>query len=339
MNILNTGKEQQNQIVELGVTDAAISAIKEKWQSFSAPIGDVLAYKELSAGLKEVRKIRTTIEKARKEKIREALDWQKMVNSEAKRITYEIEPLESRLKENKDLIDQHEEKIRKQKEEEEAKRIQSIKEMIRKNEKLKDLPLGSSSATIQGALNEALNVEINDDYQEFKDEAIASLNVVVGALKSLLKYQLDNEKKEAELEAERKRVAELEEARKKQEAEIEAMRQKEAELEAERKQEQTQIEVASKSQNDFLEDKNQTDQHNHKGIIECEEKKDTSDYTEKEVLIEHQETVYEIKESQLLDLLASKNALSKLICSENDMEVAYERAKEQIQDFNKIGSH
>jgi hypothetical protein len=87
-----------------------------------AGVNDIEGYNAVDIARKDVKKYRTTVEGIRKQEVADALKFQKSVNTEAKRITEMLTPIEEHL-----IAEQR--KIQKQKEEIEAekKRLHALK--------------------------------------------------------------------------------------------------------------------------------------------------------------------------------------------------------------------
>jgi len=110
---------QKNALAEYSVTDSRLTQLKEKYSAMK--FDGVEGYNALSNGIKEIRGLRTDVEKKRKELKSGAIQWGKVVDSEAKRITESLQHIESPMKNLKEDLDAEkkaeiEEKARKRKE-------------------------------------------------------------------------------------------------------------------------------------------------------------------------------------------------------------------------------
>ena len=92
-------------VSEIAKTDAAIEQIREEYLSLTV-LGpaDQAGYKSAETALKKVVRLRTTVEKTRKELKADSVRYGKAVDSEAKRIREAIEPIEEHLKTQCDIV-------------------------------------------------------------------------------------------------------------------------------------------------------------------------------------------------------------------------------------------
>jgi len=119
----------KNEIVNLGVTDAAISELRAKYSD----VPDA-STKEGYGLVKEAKntltKYVTGVEKERKIQVRDAVDHQKNVNSEAKRVTAELEMIRQPMILEKKRIDDEKERLKQEKLNAEINRINTIESKI-----------------------------------------------------------------------------------------------------------------------------------------------------------------------------------------------------------------
>jgi hypothetical protein len=88
--------------------EADIRALAVKFKGLPAQVETPQGYDRVKLALKEVVSARTTIEKQRERANRSALDWQRTVNAEAKRLTGLILEVEKPLKDAKASVDDRE---------------------------------------------------------------------------------------------------------------------------------------------------------------------------------------------------------------------------------------
>ena len=159
---------KSNQLVEYGVTDAALATLKDKY----AVVPDAATkegYAEIKAGLKELTPLRTDVEKKRKELKADALEYGRKVDGEAKRITGVILELETPFKEAKKLQDEKEERIKQEALEKERARIAAIEQKVTGIKNLTEGLLGAELSTLEGRLEQANETEItNVIFEDFK---------------------------------------------------------------------------------------------------------------------------------------------------------------------------
>lgn len=225
----------ENMPVEYGVTDAAISVLRDKYANMS--INDNKEYRAVVGGIAECRELRVSVEKRRKELKADALTWGRKVDGEAKRITGLLTEIETPLKalkqdadEEKARIKAEKERIAREKAEAEQRRVDNIK--VRIDElygpyRLLELN-NMTSEQIAHALAVFGSSFDDEDFQEFEDEAKVKQQEAITSAQSML-----TAKKLAEEEAERQRIErerieaerrELEEAQRLEREKLEAER-------------------------------------------------------------------------------------------------------------------
>ena len=122
------------------VTDAAISEIKQKYSGLIiSGIDDKEGYKIVSDARKFVKSKRVEVEKKRKELKEDSLKFGRAIDSEARRITGELSPIEHSLSQTQKLIDDELAEIKKKKaDDERIKREQEEKAKLDKAQKRLD---------------------------------------------------------------------------------------------------------------------------------------------------------------------------------------------------------
>ncbi|MFY7700494.1 MAG: hypothetical protein ACOVQH_09510 [Burkholderiaceae bacterium] len=186
------------------VTDAAIAELKQE-------LSGLTEYNAVSKGIAKVRTLRTRIEATRKQLKADSLAWGRKVDSEAKRITEQLEAIEEPLKLLKAAIDEAKER--------EKAAIEAAK-YAETNRRIK------SFADLEYEMNPFLVAEMT------KEEYETALGVASLAFRTVLeKRRQEAEAAEAaKREAEAAEVARAESIR----AEREALARERAELEAEK---------------------------------------------------------------------------------------------------------
>jgi hypothetical protein len=92
-------------VAEIAKTDAAIEQIREEYLALTVTSPqDQTGYKSAETALKKVVRIRTNVEKTRKELKADSVRYGKAVDGEAKRIREAIEPIEEHLKTQCDVV-------------------------------------------------------------------------------------------------------------------------------------------------------------------------------------------------------------------------------------------
>jgi len=217
-------------IIDYDITEEALLALAEKYQGLE--ITDHKSYQVVVKGIAVTRDYRVKVEKHRKVKKTDALEYCRQVDGEAKRITERLWQIEKPLKETKQGEDDRKAAIQAEKEriEQERKagiqaRINSLNNMV--------TGLGSLNAgQLSQLIDEIASLDINEKgYGEFGRHAEQVRADALEAARTALqdRTRLDQEaterdarekrlaKIQAEQEVERKRLAEAKEA---QEAEL-----------------------------------------------------------------------------------------------------------------------
>lgn len=223
------------QIAEYSPTAAALSALRGKYQGVVFPV-------ETPAGLKQAREARTEIkgyrvdlEKLRKEIKAPALERCRLIDEEAKRISAELEALETPIDAQIKAEETRKEAERQAKEAAERARVAIIHDLIGRIKNAPAAYVGKPSAEIRAALQQAGAFEINaDQFMEFAELARVAKAEAVAALDKLA---ADTEAREAELQRIAEERAELARLRAAEEARLRAEREAhEAKMCAEREE-------------------------------------------------------------------------------------------------------
>lgn len=128
MNELQTTQTTDLAAIDYNVTDAAIAELKQKHVASTVTNNRELAV--VQASITELTKIRTSVEKKRKELKADALEWGRKVDTEAKRITALIEEIEQPLIDVKKSYNDEQERIKAEAARKEKERVEVIKERI-----------------------------------------------------------------------------------------------------------------------------------------------------------------------------------------------------------------
>ena len=230
-------KQGGTQLIEYGVADVAIRDLAQKYAGMQ--IVDTASYQTVVGGIREVRGLRIQVETKRKELKKDALEWGRKVDTEAKRITGMLAPIEDELKEVKGVEDDRKTAIREKKERIERERVRGIREKISRIQRFADGINTMQREHIEDVLADcnAMTIE-TEEFQEFASEAeevfTAVREVIQTALKTRIKLDQEAEERRveaeglakvrAEQEVEAKRLAEAEAKRKIEEATLAAER-------------------------------------------------------------------------------------------------------------------
>ena len=105
--------ENTAQVVKFSVTDAAIAQMKSEYMGLSiAGADDKNGFELVHRARMTVKEKRVDVEKTRKSLNESALEWQRKVNAEAKRITEMLAPVENHLKAQEEAYEAERERIR-----------------------------------------------------------------------------------------------------------------------------------------------------------------------------------------------------------------------------------
>jgi chromosome segregation ATPase len=210
----------EKNIIKYNVTDEAILNLSKDYSRLQIEPGNAKHYKLVTEAIGAVRKLRTSVEKKRKELKAEALEYGRKVDGEAKRITGKLLAIEDPLKEKKKTEDDRKAKIKAEKEEAARKRKEAIEKDIAS---IRDLIVDISSLDIESLENlktEVSAIEITTErFAEFGIVAMQTKDSVLGVIDQELNQKKEAEKlkaereeiekQKAELEAEKKRVSDL----------------------------------------------------------------------------------------------------------------------------------
>ena len=115
----------ENQLKKFSITDAGIAELTTQYMPLKINgIEDKEGLKAVSEARKVIKKLRVEVDKLRKELNADALEYQRRINAEAKRITSLLEPIEMHLTSEERRIEDELERIKRQKEEEEFAKFQ-----------------------------------------------------------------------------------------------------------------------------------------------------------------------------------------------------------------------
>jgi len=228
-------------LIEYDVTDEAIATLKDKYTGLTADNNE--QYGQVTKAIADVRNLRTSVEKRRKELKAEALDYGRKVDAKAKDITARLLEVEEPLKAVKQVVDDKRAKLKAEVEEKERKRVEDIKAAI---EKIHSTPIRAIKLSIpdmQEIYKTLQTTDINDNnFAEFVHEAQGTLNRAIEELGEYIVNKSEAERQEREAAEKAKQVeqdmekaeAVMAEQRAAQEAEREALDKERAEFEAQK---------------------------------------------------------------------------------------------------------
>lgn len=226
-------ESSKTEIVAYSKTENALAELRTK---YSAVVFDVKSTNGMGAAKEaraELRSYRVDLEKVRVSEKAESLAYGRLVDSEAKRITAELEKLEEPIDdmikaEEKRKADEKAEKERIEKE-----RVDTIRARMGNIERWPLRCIGMSSEALSEQIIKNANEHITDElYMELKAEALRAWDESGAQLRAMLSATLDHE---SNVETQRLEAIRLDELRKAEELRIKAEREAEAiRLETER---------------------------------------------------------------------------------------------------------
>jgi hypothetical protein len=212
------GVNAVNDIIEFNVSDAAISELSTQYSNFV--LSDKTDYKIADHGRKLLKGYRVSVEKRRKEFTADALDYQRRVNKEARRITALLEPIEYHLQLEQKKFDDEVERVRKEKEEEENNRLQKYVDKLLSFEFRQNMYHFDCAYTDKKISLIELKLMSNDD-----------INKMLNHISTLFDVEIERRKEIERIQTEQKEKQDLED---KKERDRLTLQRREQELEAER---------------------------------------------------------------------------------------------------------
>lgn len=224
LEVYNAHQDEKRETLLLSVTDETIEAMRSRLMGLScAGLQDKDGLAAVSAGRKECVRARNAIENTRKEMKAEVLERGRKIDSEAKRLTALLQPIEAYLAEQEDRVKA------------EIKRIEDRAKEESHQERMKRL--AAAGIELPEAVVRTLNgVQFEQEFQRaaeakrVADIAAKQLEAQRAELEKLRAEQEERRKADAErLKAEQERIAaeraELDRQRREQAAEAERIRQ------------------------------------------------------------------------------------------------------------------
>jgi hypothetical protein len=189
-------KQDLSALITFSVTDSTIARIQKEYLCLTVKDpSDKVGYAECDTARKEVKSLRVSVEKRRKELKEDSLRFGQKVDAEAKRLSAQLEAVEAHLHNQQRIVDDEKERVRLEEERKAATKLQERLDALQRCQAVYSIEL----------------VRAMTD-----EEFCGALFVATEAHRIMLASQ----------EAERKRILELEAKQKEQEALI---RQQEAE--------------------------------------------------------------------------------------------------------------
>lgn len=267
----------ETQVIEYGITDAALADLKTRLSGIDASEDYDLA----KTSLKECQQLRKKLTDAHRDKKAEALAFGRRLDTEKNRIMGKIKEVENPIKETKDAVDQAAER-------KEASRIVNIRIRIGEIQSFGDNLFARDIKDMEAGLARLAEIDVNESFAEFFHEAKAEHSSATTTLKSAImerKARAEEaeqlEKQRAEQEAE---DARLEAVRKKQEEVARKLQEKQDEID--KRQREDQQEIARKQQK--VQDKIDADRREVEKQIEQQKAAEAAVVAERERLAKEQ---------------------------------------------------
>jgi septal ring factor EnvC (AmiA/AmiB activator) len=218
------------QVVEYSVTDANLTELAEKYAVVPDATTDG-GYQAIKECLRETTPLRTAVEKRRKELKKDALEYGRKVDTEAKRITKALVDIETPYRDAKQVVDDEVARIEQEKREAEADRITLLTNRISFIQHQTEGLLGADAKAIQARIDWLYDNANLDTFEEFTDQAELANNQALESLNKALADRVEMDRQAAEQSRIAKEQADKQAELDKQ---AEEQRKQQAKIEAER---------------------------------------------------------------------------------------------------------
>jgi len=233
--------QTKKNLINLGVTDQKLNELKKKFKKVpDATTAD--GYQLIVSNVGELRTLWSAVAKERKIQTAEALEHQRGVNAEAKRVTEILKSIAQPMVDARAIVDQAKEEAERREREVEQARIQIIEDLIALMRNKVNGLLNASTEMIKERLKVVNALEITERiYQEFLEPAQLAFNQVKDDLEKALDARMDLDRREAESKEQAEKLAEQQAELKKGQDAL-AAQQREADQKAEDKRKADEIE-------------------------------------------------------------------------------------------------
>lgn len=196
------GKADETQsimpLIKYDVGDAVLQEMARKAAKARAmDATTTVGYIEVRQGIHQCRNLRTLVEKRRKFLKKDAMDFGRDVDAEAKRIIALIMEIESPLKALKSTVDDAKATIRIEKKRKEDARVLAIRAKLNEIHQHVSEFHGKPAPELRVALKKLKATEIGEEFQESQNEARQVINMAIANVAAMLKQREDMD---AELE-------------------------------------------------------------------------------------------------------------------------------------------
>jgi len=199
-------------VVKYDVTDLAITKMKTDFMALTVKdLDDEAGCTQVHEARMVVKNHRVAVEKKRKDLKAGALEWGRKVDSEAKRITALLEPIETHLQTEEDKVTKEKERIKAEKVRIETERVEGILAKI-DDIREKGTPhflFGKTTAQIADVM--AFMIGIGNasykEYEEFEKDALEAYETAFKAISEASQKRIEFEEEEKSRKAEADRLA------------------------------------------------------------------------------------------------------------------------------------
>lgn len=222
-------------VVRFSRTEHALADLRSKYANVTFDLTTTKGDAAARAARKELVTLRTGLEAKRKQLKAPATEFARRIDSEAARITTEIQslelPIDAAIKQD-EARREHERQMRIKAEED---RCNAHRARIFEINAVATRAVGLPSAEIQAKLDLVTRIAIDDSFEEFKAAAINAKAEVILRLTELLSAAKQQEERDAQAQRDREELARLQAAElQRQEAEAKARKEREEAEAAER---------------------------------------------------------------------------------------------------------
>lgn len=201
LDLIDFESESVN-VEEFSRTKAGLAELRERFSNFPDPFLCKDNYDFVHNGVRELTKLRTTVEKKRKELKKPFVDAGRIIDAEAKGIIESLQELEQPMKDAKLAVDEKEKREKEERIARLQKRIDDIKQLEKEAR-------GKTSEGIIELIEHVENVDPADFY-DLREEAMRVRNEVLDNLGAALSERKEYERTAAQREKEKKAREEAE---------------------------------------------------------------------------------------------------------------------------------
>ena len=218
------------QIAEYSPTESSLADLRSRYDAVVFDTATTKGMQEAIAGRAEIRGYRIDLEKERVRIKAPALERCRLIDTEAKRITAELEALENPIDESIKKEQQRKENERLEKERLERERIEAVNARFAA---IKALPLGAmnvSASEIQKIIGHAEAIDESSFTEDMQPAAKYEKRLAITSLRAALDARNAHDAEQVRIQAEREELAQLRAEQEAVAAERERLAQVEREL-------------------------------------------------------------------------------------------------------------